>query len=342
MRLNFHHNGQAKRTSLRELKTSLPKCLKAPGQYIVAEPSPRADEARHNICFPVGILIGVMKTPVDTSGTIPSARHGRRMWYALGAAAAIIVLSGVLIGLKHWRDQLLFMDTIQQRGGYVSFEPIGPAWLQQHTTKQQQAAYAVLNVVSLDKGRFTDSDMTLLNGRTNLVILALGKTQVTDAGLLHLRNHSDLERLSLWETDVTDTGLAHLSGLRNLRVLYLNGTKVTDAGIAHLTSLTNLKFLYVANTQVTDNGLRQFKGLTNLESVSLNGTKVTDAGLRHLTGLKNLTGLFLKDTAVTDAGLVHLKTLPNLECVDLTGTSVTEPGIENLQKSLPPGCEIRR
>jgi hypothetical protein len=312
------------------------------GQCIVAEPRTRADEARHNICSPVGILIGVMKTPVDTSGTIPSARHGRRMWYALGAAAAIIVLSGVLIGLNHWRDQLLFMDEIQRRGGYVSFEPIGPAWLQRHTTKKVQAAYADLKVVSLDKARFYDRDMLHLAHRTNLVFLALGKTQVTDAGLLHLRNHSNLRFLSLWETEVTDAGLTHLSGLKDLRRLYLNNTKVTDVGLAHLKSLTKLEFLYVINTQVTDNGLRQFKGLTKLESVALNSTKVTDAGLRHLTGLKNLTGLFLKDTAVTDAGLVHLKTLPKLECVDLTGTSVTEPGVENLQKSLPPGCEIRR
>jgi hypothetical protein len=135
---------------------------------------------------------------------------------------------------------------------------------------------------SLKLENATDTDLTGLKTRQDVLNLDLSYSKVTDAGLANLKEMSGLQTLDLGFTEVTDAGLVNLKKLKGLQTLLLNGTKVTNAGLAQLKEMTGLRTLDLGGTRVTDAGVAQLKEMRGLTELSLSYTKVTDAGVANL------------------------------------------------------------
>jgi hypothetical protein len=95
-------------------------------------------------------------------------------------------------------------------------------------------------------------DYSVLEQKTNVVVLQMANPDVTDDTLLHLTNLNKLRELDLSETSITDKGLKTLLQLPNLEWLRLNRTAVTDDGVReYLMAKKSLKKLEVTDTKVS-------------------------------------------------------------------------------------------
>ena len=134
------------------------------------------------------------------------------------------------------------------------------------------------------------SDLTGLEGATNLLRLRLVDNAITDISVLvELPN---LTWLDLGYNVITDHSI--LSGLTNLTRLDLRGTNIS--AISLLSGLTNLTELYLDSNAIMD--ISALAGLTKLKAIGLNGNSISD--LSPLSGLTNLEWLRFVDNAITD------------------------------------------
>ena len=189
----------------------------------------------------------------------------------------------------------------------------------------------------LDARNANISDLTGLEGATNLIELFLGAEWVDAEGdwinsnsvsnLSPLAGLINLARLELRGNDISDisplAGLAKLtqlsiednsvsdilplSGLTNLTELELFGNNISD--LSALAGLTNLTWLQLFGNNLSD--LSALAGLTNLTRLSLARNNLSD--ISPLAGLTNLTRLSLARNNLSDisplAGLTNLATL---------------------------------
>ena len=147
------------------------------------------------------------------------------------------------------------------------------------------------------------SDLTGLEGATNLTALDLGTEQVQQR---------------VWRNSNSITDIAALQGLTKLEVLDLENNSITDIStVARLTSLTELT--------LRDNSIENIsavRGLTNLKLLNLSGNPITDISV--VAGLTNLTDLFLRNNLISDisplAGLNKLTVL-NLDFNSISNIS---------------------
>jgi Leucine-rich repeat (LRR) protein len=258
------------------------------------------------------VLKGARENSAVMSGSNQSSEKSRRIWYAIGAAILLIVLStGLVIGLP-WYRHIQVSANVRMVGGRVhTVDSFGLTWLRDIAGNEFMAPIGGIHVGFFDHN-VTDAELANLRGLRNVKSLAIYGPNVTDAALVHVRELAGLEHLTLARTNVTDAGLMQLAELTNLSILTLSETKVGDAGLIHLKKLTNLRILDLNKTNVTDAGLAHIEGLKNLRFLYLRHTCVSDAGLPHLTGLTNLTELNLYFTGVTIAAGEEMQTLlPN-------------------------------
>jgi hypothetical protein len=91
-----------------------------------------------------------------------------------------------------------------------------------------------------------------------------------------LDQRSDVVVLQMANADVTDDTLKHLKSMNMLRELDLSGSQVTDAGLEHLKGMSKLETLRLRDTQVTDAGFQKVLGmLPALRRIDLTGTRVS-------------------------------------------------------------------
>ena len=147
------------------------------------------------------------------------------------------------------------------------------------------------------------SDISALGGLTNLTYLNLWGNSVSDISAL--AGLTQLGSLSLVDSSISD--ISALGGLTNLTSLNLWGNSVSD--ISALGGLTNLIYLSLGYNPVSD--ISALGGLTNLTYLRLGGNFISD--ISALGGLTQLTSLDLWDNFISDisalGGLTQLTSL---------------------------------
>ena len=159
------------------------------------------------------------------------------------------------------------------------------------------------NLTRLEARNANISDLTGLEGATNLRTLYLGDNNISDisavAGL------TNLTVLHFWNNSVSDISV--VAGLTNLIALHLGNNSVSD--ISAVAGLTNLTELYLWNNSISD--ISAVAGLTNLTELHLGDSNISD--ISAVAGLTNLTFLYLGDSNISDisavAGLTNLTEL---------------------------------
>ena len=140
------------------------------------------------------------------------------------------------------------------------------------------------NLTRLDVRNANISDLTGLEGATNLRTLDLGAEYV------------EAENRSINSNSVSD--FSPLTGLTKLRSLYLGDSNISD--ISAVAGLTNLTDLNLHNNSVSD--ISAVAGLTNLTNLNLWNNSVSDISV--VAGLTNLTNLNLWNNSVSDISAV--------------------------------------
>ena len=182
------------------------------------------------------------------------------------------------------------------------------------------------NLTRLDARNANISDLTGLEGATNLRILDLGAEYVgAENRLINSNSVSDisavagltnLTSLNLGNNSVSD--ISTVAGLTNLTSLYLEGNSVSD--ISAVAGLTNLTSLDLGGNPVSD--ISAVAGLTNLTSLYLWGNHNSISDISAVAGLTNLTSLYLGGNSVSDISAVA--GLTNLTSLDLWENNISD------------------
>ena len=134
------------------------------------------------------------------------------------------------------------------------------------------------------------TDLTGLEGATNLTLLELGNNFISD--LSPLKGLTNLVRLELHNNSISD--ISPLKGLTNLKYLLLDNNSISD--LSPLKGLTNLVRLELHNNSISD--ISPLKGLTNLKYLLLDNNSISD--ISPLKGLTNLRRLELHNNSISD------------------------------------------
>ena len=181
----------------------------------------------------------------------------------------------------------------------------------------------IAKLTSLKASNLNISDLTGLEGATNLTELWLGGNNISD--LSPVSGLTNLRRLYLNYNSISDISL--VAGLTNLTDLQLQGNGILD--ISPVAGLTNLRDLWFPDNGISD--ISPVAGLTDLTGLILYGNNISD--LSPVSGLTNLTSLYLGNNSISDispvSGLTKLTDLwfPNNGISDLSPVS----GLINLR-----------
>ena len=195
------------------------------------------------------------------------------------------------------------------------------------------------------------SDLTGLEGATNLTELDLGTEQVQQRVWRNSNSISDISAVQgltkLEVLDLQDNSIKNISavrGLTNLTLLNLSGNPITD--ISAVAGLTNLTELFLRNNLISDisplaglnklttlnldfNGILNISpltGLTNLEILTLTYNNISD--ILPLAGLNQLVLLLLTDNSISDLSpLVENRGLGSGNLVDVTENPLNSASI---------------
>ena len=184
------------------------------------------------------------------------------------------------------------------------------------------------NLTRLDLGDNAITDISVLTGLANLTDLSLDFNNITDISVL--AGLTKLIGLDLGYNGITDHSI--VSGFTNLTRLDLRGTNTSDLSV--LSGLTKLERLYIDSNGISD--LSPLSGLTNLTSLGLNGNSISD--LSPLKGLTNLSWMRLASNNITDLSpLVANTGLGKGDWVDVTENPLSHTSI----KTHIPTLQIR-
>lgn len=109
-----------------------------------------------------------------------------------------------------------------------------------------------VQAIVLTGSRVSDSDLRLLNGTPDLILLNLDGTAISDEGLTHIRDLPKLKTLRLCRTAITDAGLSRLSGLPSLESLHLDETRITDEGLRQIGDFPSLNSINALGCPVSN------------------------------------------------------------------------------------------
>ena len=157
-----------------------------------------------------------------------------------------------------------------------------------------------LNAVELTLGHKNLSDISMLQGFTELKILNLSDNDISD--IRPLMELSKLEKLNINNNAVSD--LRPLIGLPNLVKLEAENNRITET-----TSVGSVRQLTELNLR--GNPIKDFSGLghlASLKTLDLRATSVTDADLAELYGLKSIFSIDLRENkGLSDIAIGALK-----------------------------------
>ena len=157
-----------------------------------------------------------------------------------------------------------------------------------------------LNAGELTLSRKNLTDISMLQGFTELKILNLSDNEITD--IRPLMELSKLEKLNINDNAVSD--LRPLIGLPNLVKLEAENNRITETmSVGSMDQLTDL--------DLRGNPLKDFSGLgrlRQLKTLDLRETSITDADLAELYGLKSIFSIDLRDNrGLSDIAVGALK-----------------------------------
>ena len=164
----------------------------------------------------------------------------------------------------------------------------------------------------------------------NTAELSLSQKSLTDISML--QGFTELKILNLSDNEITD--IRPLMELSKLEKLNINNNTVSD--LRPLIGLPNLVKLEAENNQIAET--TSVGSMTQLTDLDLKGNPIEDfSGLGRLSQLKILD---LRDTSVTDADLAELYGLKSIFSIDLReNTGLSDIAVGTLKSSLP-GCSI--
>jgi hypothetical protein len=147
--------------------------------------------------------------------------------------------------------QFAVIREVEQLGGYVRSEPVGPKWLREIVGPERMRLFDDVTVVSLEKPN-TNAVLSRISRFQGLKSLWLRGGQVSDAGLMHLSGMTSLESVNLANTNVSADGLSRYLPLTKLKILWLDDIQATAAVQQDLKNSTGLKLLVVEKPWASD------------------------------------------------------------------------------------------
>jgi serine/threonine protein kinase len=239
-------------------------------------------------------LTEVQERPAPAAPAAPPTPPWNRRRLAIGAAAALVLIGGLLAGV---------IVIIKNKKGEEVARVVAPEGGSVETRKVSDSGKAKIDPASVDVDRRAAEWVLSIGGKVFVNydwkwVTELPKGQFGLAGV----NLSDNRK-------VTDAGLANLKECRGIWQLDLGGSSISDAGLAQVKDFASARLmteLYLSNTAVGDAGLAHLSDCTGLRQIQMGNTRVTDSGLAHLVKLKNLRVLWVNMTKVTEAGVKKL------------------------------------
>ena len=200
---------------------------------------------------------------------------------------------------------LSIVDTGMEEGTvYALAESLPDCAIRFGTSGEEKLFFAgeifPLNAAELSLSRKNLTDISMLQGFTELKILNLSDNEITD--IRPLMELSKLEKLNINNNAVSD--LRPLIGLPNLVKLEAENNRITETtSVGSVTQLTDLDLM--------GNPIKDFSGLgrlSQLKILDLRNTSVTDADLAELYGLKSIFSIDLRDNGgLSDIAVGALK-----------------------------------
>ena len=200
---------------------------------------------------------------------------------------------------------LSIVDTGMEEGTvYALAESLPDCAIRFGTSGEEKLFFAgeifQLNTAELSLSRKNLTDISMLQGFTELKILNLSDNEITD--IRPLMELSKLEKLNINNNAVSD--LRPLIGLPNLVKLEAENNRITETtSVGSVTQLTDLDLM--------GNPIKDFSGLgrlSQLKILDLRNTSVTDADLAELYGLKSIFSIDLRENGgLSDIAVGALK-----------------------------------
>lgn len=200
---------------------------------------------------------------------------------------------------------LSIVDTGMEEGTvYALAESLPDCAIRFGTSGEEKLFFAgeifPLNAAELSLSRKNLTDISMLQGFTELKILNLSDNEITD--IRPLMELSKLEKLNINNNAVSD--LRPLIGLPNLVKLEAENNRISETtSVGSVTQLTDLDLM--------GNPIKDFSGLgrlSQLKILDLRNTSVTDADLAELYGLKSIFSIDLRENGgLSDIAVGALK-----------------------------------
>ena len=163
------------------------------------------------------------------------------------------------------------------------------------------------------------SDLTGLEGATNLKSLRLGGNSISD--IAPVTGLTNLKVLSLWANSISD--ISPVEALTNLTELNLSGNLISD--ISPVADLNQLTWLHLQSNRISD--IAALASLTNLTALRLDRNSISD--ISALLGLTQLTELRLARNNITDLSPLIANTgLRNGDTVDVRENPLSSTSIK--------------
>ena len=163
------------------------------------------------------------------------------------------------------------------------------------------------------------SDLTGLEGATNLKSLRLGGNSISD--IAPVTGLTNLKVLSLWANSISD--ISPVEALTNLTELNLSGNLISD--ISPVADLNQLTWLHLQSNRISD--IAALASLTNLTALRLDRNSISDISV--LSRLIQLTELQLDRNSLTDLSpLVANTGLRNGDTVDVRENPLSSTSIK--------------
>ena len=179
------------------------------------------------------------------------------------------------------------------------------------------------------------TDLTGLEGATNLTLLELGNNFISD--ISPLKGLTNLVRLDLNNNSISD--LSPLKGLTNLKYLLLDNNSISD--ISPLKGLTNLRRLELHNNSISDlSPLVANTGLGPGDVIIVNGNPLNNASINtHIPTLIS-RGVRVDFDKLVDIPDSNLRTAIEKALGKASGVTITTEDMKRLTQLIAPNASI--
>lgn len=199
----------------------------------------------------------------------------------------LVGLAGVAIGLL-WLLIVAFIQNWKWGIGIILFPPVGlyfiakyyraslfPCLLLFLSVCLVVTPALITRLTPIDLGPYSDvvdgerhltltgwdqTDYSVLESETDVVVLQMANGDVTNETLQYLANCAQLRELDISGSAVTNEGLTHLASLPKLEILRVRGCELSDEGFRkHLLEHPTLNRLDARETEISSEVIREWR-----------------------------------------------------------------------------------